>query len=145
MKEYPTLLEDLDFILGDKGRKRPLDTHFALEKYLRGNKTSDRHKKVATTASRVNDAMRMLPMERSPSRERNGDGRSSLSYEAFHIFENPLIHPNVNEVTRSHHAAAVGFLLDLFIDGPWPEQVKGPSPGGALFTELSSMTQPRDT
>lgn len=128
MNEYPTLLKDLDFILGDNCDNRPLDTHLPLEKYLRGDKTSDRHKKVATTASRVNDATRMLPMERAPRRERNEDGRSSFSYEAFHIFENPSGQPNVNKFTRSHHAAAVGFLLDLFSDDSWPERVKGPSP-----------------
>lgn len=128
MNEYPTLLEDLDSILGDKGGNRPLDTHFALEKYLRGNKTSKRHKKAATTASRVNDAMRMLPMERAPRHERNGDSRSSFSREACHILKNPLIEPDFQKVTRSHHAAAVGFLLDFFSDDPRPERVKGPSP-----------------
>lgn len=111
LNEYPTLMKDLNLILGNDRRNRPLHTHFPLEKYLKGDAISDRHKKLATIASKANDAMRMLHTDPTTRIQSNGNGTSCFSFEAFHIFEKCLSQPETEKITMSHHAAVVGFLL----------------------------------
>lgn len=130
LNEYPTLLQELNFILREDYDNRPLDTHSPLEKYLEGNSISDRHKKLATTASRVNYATRMLHMDPIPRCQSTRDDPSSFFFKASHIFENPLIQPDVDKFTLSHHAAVLGFLLDFVRDDPGRDKnhrVEGPS------------------
>lgn len=131
LNEYPTLLRELDFILDDKCGNRPLDMHFPLAEYLKGYAVSDRHKTLATTASRVNDATRMLQMNLTPRHQSNEDCPSSFSSKASHIFDNALMQPDADILTLSHHAAVVGFLLEVVRDAPKRDKnhrVEGPSP-----------------
>lgn len=116
LKEYPTLIKDLNnLILREKSDGidiRPLDVQFPLEKYLKERKTSDWHRDIATSASRVNDAMRMLLVGLSARHGNNEDSPSPFSFQASHIFNNdPLTQPDFEKLTPGHHAAVVGFLL----------------------------------
>ncbi|KAI7780579.1 hypothetical protein LA080_015862 [Diaporthe eres] len=130
--QYPTLLEELNFILRDNNDNRPLDTYFPLEQYFMGNTTSDRHKKLAATAARVNEATRLLlrVTDPFPGHRINRDDASS-SKKVSHNFETSLSQPDAEKVTLSHHAAVVGFLLEFVRDGPGQDKnhrVDGPSP-----------------
>lgn len=89
--QCPTLLEELNFILRDNNDNRPLDTYFPLEQYFMGNTTSDRHKKLAATAARVNEATRLLlrVTDPFPGHRINRDDASS-SKKFSHIFERSL-------------------------------------------------------
>lgn len=146
--EYLALLPELHVTLRDKYGNGPLHTHSAFEKYLTGKSTSNRQKRLATTASRVNDAMRILHTHPSMRPQGTKDDPSSFPFIASHIFgeptpshllKNPTVQSDVDKITLDQHAAIIGFLLagdphltveEVLRNDPWPNEahpVKGPS------------------
>lgn len=164
--EYLALLPELHVTLRDKYGNGPLHTHLPFEKYLGGKSTSDRHKKLAATASKVNDAMRLLHTHPSMRPQGIKDITSSFPLIAsqifgkpteYHLLKNPTVQPDADKVTLDQHAAIIGFLLagdphltveEVVRNDSWPNEahpVKGPSPWRCAVHKApqSSLTETR--